>query len=323
MKSAAADNSGIHPIAIPTPFPVGAVNVYLIETEPLTLVDTGPRTEEGWEALVRGLAALHVRPADIGRIFLTHHHVDHAGLLRRLLGETDAEVWAHPEVPCESRYPEAEERERDAFLASMMREFGLPGEVRTAAVRLWTSFDRFTEPYPVHRRFADEGHAGPFTAYFVPGHSATDTLLVHREAGCTLVGDHILETINPNPLIHRPPSPGAPRPKSLVSYQHSLRRARALDLGRCYPGHGGPFDDHRRVVDAILAKHERRNNRVLKLLRPEGMTPYAMAGALYPGMPLESLYLILSVAVGHMEVLEERGVLRSEHRAGVLHFLPA
>jgi glyoxylase-like metal-dependent hydrolase (beta-lactamase superfamily II) len=316
-------NTGIHTIAIPTPFPVGAVNVYLVETEPLTLVDTGPRTGEGWDALVRGLAELRVCPADIGRIFLTHHHVDHAGLLRRLLGETDAEVWAHPEVPCESQSPEAEEQDRKAFLASVMCELGLPEDVRAAVVGLWSSFARFTEPYTVHRRFTDGGEAGPFGTYFVPGHSATDTLLVHRDAGYTLVGDHILETINPNPLIHRPAAPGAPRPKSLVTYQHSLRRARALELGRCYPGHGGPFNDHRQVVDAILAKHERRNNRVMRLMRADGMTPYAMARALYPDMPLESLYLILSVAVGHMEVLEERGMLRSEYRAGVLHFLPA
>ena len=61
----------------------------------------------------------------------------------------------------------------------------------------------------------------------------------------------------------------------------------------------------------------------MRLMRADGMTPYAMARALYPDMPLESLYLILSVAVGHMEVLEERGMLRSEYRAGVLHFLPA
>jgi glyoxylase-like metal-dependent hydrolase (beta-lactamase superfamily II) len=35
-------SDGIHRIAIPTPFAVGRVNVYLIEDEPLTLVDAGP-----------------------------------------------------------------------------------------------------------------------------------------------------------------------------------------------------------------------------------------------------------------------------------------
>ncbi len=33
---------GIHCLAVPTPFAVGRVNCYLIEDEPLTLVDAGP-----------------------------------------------------------------------------------------------------------------------------------------------------------------------------------------------------------------------------------------------------------------------------------------
>jgi hypothetical protein len=39
---APAAAAGIHRLAIPTPFAVGRVNVYLIEDEPLTLVDAGP-----------------------------------------------------------------------------------------------------------------------------------------------------------------------------------------------------------------------------------------------------------------------------------------
>jgi len=33
----------VHQITLPTPFPVGPVHVYLLEGEPLTLLDTGPR----------------------------------------------------------------------------------------------------------------------------------------------------------------------------------------------------------------------------------------------------------------------------------------
>jgi glyoxylase-like metal-dependent hydrolase (beta-lactamase superfamily II) len=48
----------LHQLVIPTPFPVGPVNVYLCtETdEPLALIDTGPRTGETWEALEKDLA---------------------------------------------------------------------------------------------------------------------------------------------------------------------------------------------------------------------------------------------------------------------------
>ena len=41
---AQARDAGIHCIPIPTPFLVGRVNCYLIEDDPLTLVDTGPNS---------------------------------------------------------------------------------------------------------------------------------------------------------------------------------------------------------------------------------------------------------------------------------------
>jgi hypothetical protein len=41
---APAAEAGIHRLSIPTPFAVGRVNAYLIEDEPLTLVDAGPNS---------------------------------------------------------------------------------------------------------------------------------------------------------------------------------------------------------------------------------------------------------------------------------------
>ena len=37
----------IEKLIIPTPFPVGPINIYLVMDEPLTLIDTGPKTPEG------------------------------------------------------------------------------------------------------------------------------------------------------------------------------------------------------------------------------------------------------------------------------------
>ena len=42
---------GIHRLPIPTPFAVGRVNCYLIEDEPLTLVDTGPNSGKALDEL--------------------------------------------------------------------------------------------------------------------------------------------------------------------------------------------------------------------------------------------------------------------------------
>src|ERR687886_1393629 len=86
----------IIPIAVPTPFYVGPVNVYLVAEEPLTLIDTGPKTREAVEALREGLRRARVRVTDIRRIVLTHAHEDHCGLAKQLRDEAkNAEVLVH------------------------------------------------------------------------------------------------------------------------------------------------------------------------------------------------------------------------------------
>src|SRR5437899_7104848 len=86
----------IIPISLPTPFYIGPVNVYLIAEDPVTLIDTGPKTKEAIEALREGLRHAGFRVSDIRRIVLTHAHEDHCGLARSLRDEAkNAEVLIH------------------------------------------------------------------------------------------------------------------------------------------------------------------------------------------------------------------------------------
>src|SRR3954451_25268255 len=86
----------IVPISLPTPFYVGPGNVYLIAEEPLTLIDTGPKTKEAAEALREGLRRARLRVSDMRRIVLTHAHEDHCGLAKQLRDEAkDAQVYVH------------------------------------------------------------------------------------------------------------------------------------------------------------------------------------------------------------------------------------
>ena len=312
-----------HVLPIPTPFPVGPVNVFLWKGEPLTLIDTGPNTQESLEALRTLLAQHGVTMADLERIILTHHHVDHIGLLRRIQEEANAVTYAHPDVPSDHYPHTGEPADWESFLAASFHEFGVPETHIGTMLSFLGEFRKLSEPYHIDATFEDAAVIEPFTAYYVPGHSVTDTLLAHHEDRYTIVGDHILENTNPNPLLHRPKHPSAPRLKSLVAYQRSLRRSRELDLGLCFPGHGEPFNDHRRVIDKILSKHHRREAIVRKCLTSEGMTPFQVASSLYPNQPKETLYLTLSVAVGQLEVLEEKHLAHSEIRDGILYFMSA
>ncbi len=81
-------------MAVPTPFLVGRVNCYLIEDDPLTLVDTGPNSGKSLDELEQALAALGHRIEDLGLIVITHQHMDHLGLLEIIARRSGAEVAA-------------------------------------------------------------------------------------------------------------------------------------------------------------------------------------------------------------------------------------
>jgi len=85
----------IQRISVPTPFKVGPVNVYLIEEDPLTLIDTGPFTGEAIAALRDGLSRLGHGLHAIKRVVLTHAHADHFGLARVVAEASGADVFVH------------------------------------------------------------------------------------------------------------------------------------------------------------------------------------------------------------------------------------
>ena len=79
---------------IPTPFQVGRVNTYLLEDEPLTLVDSGPNSGKALDELERQLEALGHGIEDLELVIITHQHIDHLGLVDIVAKRSGAEVAA-------------------------------------------------------------------------------------------------------------------------------------------------------------------------------------------------------------------------------------
>jgi glyoxylase-like metal-dependent hydrolase (beta-lactamase superfamily II) len=323
---APAAAAGIHRIAVPTPFAVGRVNVYLIEDEPLTLVDTGPNSGTSFDELQRGVSALGHRLEDIELVILTHQHIDHLGLVSLVAQRSGAEVAAiDVAVPFVENYSEEAQKD-DEFARAVMLRNGMPEDVVGALSAVSQAFRAWGARADITRVLRDgealELRDRTLHVHHRPGHSPTDTVFHDRERRILLSADHLLGHISSNPLITRPTDGSEERPQALVTYLRSLERTREMDVELVLPGHGEPITDHRALIDERFALHRRRAEKIYALIARRPRTAYEIAQALWGNVAVTQAYLTLSEVLGHVDLLTGDGRVR-ERAAGDLSVFEA
>jgi len=320
---APAAAAGIHRLAIPTPFAVGRVNVYLIEDEPLTLVDAGPNSGSSLDELQRQLNAHGHRIEDIGLVILTHQHIDHLGLVGIVASHSGADVAA---IDAAVRFVENYSEEAaadDDFSTQIMLRHGIPADVVDALKAVSMAFRAWGAKAKVSRALHDgdtiELRDRKLEVSYRPGHSPTDTIFLDRDRGLLLAADHLIKHISSNPLISRTPG-SQERPQSLVTYLDSLRKTREMEVELVLPGHGDAFDDHRSLIDQRFALHARRAEKLHGLVSDQPRTAYELAQAMWGNVAVTQAYLTLSEVLGHMDILLNEGRVREVEENGVVRF---
>ena len=315
----------IHRLSIPTPFMVGRVNCYLIDDDPLTLVDCGPNSGKALDELEQALAALGRRAEDLERIVITHQHMDHLGLTAILARRSGAEVCALDLLaPVMERFSEHAEAD-DVMAEALMLRHGLSADV-VAALRAVSRMARgWGGSAKVDHRLADGGSldfAGrSFSVHHRPGHSPSDTVFLDAADGTLIAGDHLLKSISSNPLISKPldgTDPGE-RPHALLNYIASLRATREMPVGLVLPGHGDAFTGHAELIGERLAMHERRARKIHGLLS-EPMSAHEIAHALWGNVAVTQAFLTLSEVLGHIDLLLGREQVRELDAGGVIRY---
>jgi glyoxylase-like metal-dependent hydrolase (beta-lactamase superfamily II) len=324
-----AADAGIRCLPIPTPFAVGRVNCYLIEDEPLTLVDTGPNSGKALDELEQALAAHGHRVEDLELLVITHQHMDHLGLAGIVARRSGAEVAALEALaPWAADYGKNMAAD-DEFADAIMARHGIPEDVRYALRAVAATFRAWGAPATVTRLL----RAGEtldlrdrsLRILHRPGHSPSDTVFVDEERRIALAGDHLIKHISSNPLISRPldGDAGSERPQALVTYLDSMARTRELDLDLVLPGHGEPVDDHRSLIDERFRLHARRAEKLLSLIEERPRTAYELAHDLWGNIAVTQAYLTLSEILGHTDILLNDGRVREIEDDGVVRFVPA
>lgn len=304
----------IIPISVPTPFYVGPVNVYLIAEEPLTLIDTGPKTREASEALKEGLRRARVRVSDIKRIVLTHAHEDHCGLAKSLRDEAkDAEVFVHgwETGHRKGRLEYAEHRE-------LLVRAGVPADEMEEMRRMYESVRQYADALEdgEHAELVDDDEIkferGALRVVHTPGHTPGSCSFL-READRTLfAGDCVLKRITPNPVLSPDPVDSSRRFRSLAEYLVSLARLRSLHPTLVHGGHGEPVHDYEELFNRYLRAINERQAEVIRLIPKTGATARDIARELFPGTGDVHRFLAVSEAVAHLDLAHSENKLALE-----------
>jgi len=306
----------IYKIELPIPFPLRTTNVFFVDEPPRTLVDTGIKTEASVEALKRGMEQIGHSLKSIERILITHGHIDHYGQAKTLSSLSGAPIYIHPK-----EYGRIRSIIHSlGFLKSILLRNGAPEALVNEAIRYIKSSQKMGDPLE-EAYFLNDGDTVPFESMawktiHCPGHSPGLICFYWPEKKILFSGDHLLKEITPNPTLNVPENIPPFRYPSLKEYLTSLEKIERLEISLLLPGHGEEIDDAKSLIRKILVHHQDRMEHILTFLSTGEKTPFEIAMDLFPGVPPFEVFLGISEAVGHLEILKEKEMVKVKERDG-------
>jgi len=299
----------IYRIPIET-FPGHINNVYLIlDGHTSTLVDVGSGLPQSVEDLRGGVAAVathfgeRARLEAVQHVVITHAHIDHFGHVGWFQAHTDATIHVHE---LDARVLQNFE-ERIVLASKDLRVFlarsGLDREAREELEEMYRSSKSFFKSVRLDRKLRDGDRiANGYVVHHVPGHCPGQICLQVDDVLFT--ADHVLARTTP----HQSPSVITSF-CGLELYLQSLDRLRRLaGIRLALPGHEEEIRDLPKRIDAIVAHHRNRLDRVLELCaEPRTMTE--ISRGLFGDRDGYARLLALEEAGAHVEYLFQRGDL--------------
>ena len=269
--------------ANPSPLTGPGTNTYLVGKGQVTVIDPGPDLDSHLSAILSTLSASE----RISHILVTHAHLDHSALTRRLVAATGAEVLAFGPATA-----------------------GRSATMTALASHGLTSSEGADPDFVPTRRLRDSSHlslgALQFQALHLPGHMGCHMGFALGDV--LFSGDHVMEW---STSLVSPPD------GDMTDYMTSLRRLAARTWSHMLPGHGPAVTDPAARLAFLLDHRLGREAAILAALRDHGpATPATLAARVYTDTARHLLPAATRNVLAHLIDLTARDLAKPDPFSG-------
>ena len=251
---------------------------YVLGSDNLIVIDPGPDSTQHFNSIME-----YIGGRKLTDIFLTHSHVDHSPLSRRLKDETGASIIG---------FGSADEA-RTSFMKKLSSSLDLGGE---EGIDKDLSLDEKVVDKQILER-----NSYSFEVIHTPGHLSNHICLSIKEKNALFSGDHVMGWATT--LISPPDG-------DLGSFMRSLEKLSKRDEQIYYPGHGKPLREPKKMVLAQIAHRRDREKQILSSIAKTSRTPAEIVDNVYIDLnPMLKPAAIRNV-LAHLIDLYERGNVR-------------
>ena len=303
-------------------------NCYIVKDGDETLViDTGAPSDEGFAILDAALTELDVDRTRM-RFFLTHLHLDHAGLVDRL-ALPGAKLYVSPvdfESVRASRAASSYDAARRAFTAEGVPPSDASGYARYAVEPRLFDASRLELVASCDGDAIEVGRYR-FRVVETPGHTPGHLALYEPESRILFGGDHVLFVISPSIALFPDGEDG------LQAYFDSLDKVRALRCGTLLVSHGEIRGDFGERMAWLAEHHRQRLDEMVSVVRKrprqtgidvvKGVTWNVPHGR-WEDIPAAQRWCIVGVGLSALNHLVDTGrLLREDGEGGPRRYVAA
>jgi glyoxylase-like metal-dependent hydrolase (beta-lactamase superfamily II) len=277
------------------------------------VVDPGWDSDRGWADLMSGFQAAGLSADRVTGIVVTHVHLDHHGLSRRLAEASGAWIAMHTEE-VQNLPSRISETVGPGGAHSWLARCGAPADMQaefTADLADVLGFFRLADPDVLLNDGDDLDLPGRrLRVVWTPGHTPGHICLHDADHDLLLTGDHLLPRISPNIGL----LPGASN-SPLSSYLESLRGMGRYDSAEALPAHEYRFRGIAERSESLIQHHAARADEVLDVVASAGQpTTWDVAQQLTWSRDWEQITgfmrrAALGETAAHVEYLERTGRL--------------